>query len=372
MTDKGQESSKKNTTGQAPSDSKSQQQGQSPSMNQGAQKQGPDASKQNQTTGSTPQNQGTTQTQTQGSQQSGASIQSQAGTQISAQQQTRIKQSVLSARNVPRVNRVNFDIRTGAVVPRSVRFASVTTFPVLVEFFPQYRDYSFFVVEDEVVIVDRSHKIVDVVPAGPRARFSSGGGRGASSTTFVDLTEPEIRILQQTLIERGILRGRVTGRFDDRTRQALIVFQRRQGFEASGRIDTRTVTALGLSGRINAQDRSSTSQPGQSGTQTQQGQSGTQPGQAPSGQQSTTGQSNQPAQNQSSGQGKSETPSAQQDKDKSGQAPSQSQTTGQGSPSSGSTPSGQSGTSNKSDGSSSSKSEKSDKGDNKPAQNKQY
>src|SRR5262245_20681651 len=252
MTDKGQESSKKNTTGQAPSDSKSQQQGQSPSMNQGAQKQGPDASKQNQTTGSTPQNQGTTRTQTQGSQQSGASMQSQAGAQISTQQQTRIQQSVLSARNVPRVNRVNFDIRTGAVVPRSVHFASVTTFPVLVEFFPQFRDDSFFVVEDEIVIVDRSHKIVDVIPAGPRARFSRAGGShgaGASSAAVVDLSEPEIRILQQTLIGKGILRGRVTGRFDDRTRQALITFQRRQGFETTGRIDTRTVTALGLSGR---------------------------------------------------------------------------------------------------------------------------
>jgi hypothetical protein len=252
---------------------------------------------------------------------------------------------------VPRVNRVNFDIHTGAVVPRSVRFASITTFPVLVEFFPQYRDYSFFVVEDEVVIVDRGHKIVDVVPAGPRARFSRAGGAsfagGGSSATVVDLSEPEIRILQQTLIDRGFLRGRITGRFDDRTRQALIVFQRRQGFEASGRIDTRTVTGLGLSGRINAQDRSSTTQ-GQGGMQS--GQSNTS-GQAPSGQQSTTGQSNQPAQNQStSGQGQSGTPSAQQNQ--SGQAPSQSQTTGQGSPSSGSTSSGQSGTSSKSNGSS--------------------
>jgi len=219
--------------------------------------------------------------------------------------------------------------------------------------FPQYRDHSFFVVEDEVVIVDRSHKIIDVVPAGPRARFSRAGGAhdgDASSTTVVDLREPEIRILQQTLIERGVLRGRVTGRFDDRTRQALIVFQRRQGFEASGRIDTRTVTALGLSGRINAQGQSSsTTQQGQSGSQS--GQSNT-TGQAPAGQQSTTGQSNQPAQNQSSGQGQTGTPSAQQDKR--GQAPSQSQTTGQGSPSSGSTSSEQSGTSNKSDGSSSS------------------
>src|SRR5215510_13589203 len=161
MTQKDQGSAKKReTTGQGSSESKSQSSESKPQMNQPAQKQDQNAGKQNQTTGSTPQNQNATQTKNQGAtQQSGASIQSQAGTQISAQQQTSIQQSVLSARNVPRVNSVNFAVRTGAIVPRSVRFASVTTFPVLVEFFPQYRDYSFFVVEDEVVIVDRSHKI---------------------------------------------------------------------------------------------------------------------------------------------------------------------------------------------------------------------
>src|SRR5262245_18348915 len=94
------------TTGQAPSDGKSQpQQSQSPAANQGAQK--PDSS-------APKQNQGSTQ-------QSGACSLSQSGTQISAQQQTQIQQSVLSARNTPRVDRVNFEVRTGVVVPRSLR-----------------------------------------------------------------------------------------------------------------------------------------------------------------------------------------------------------------------------------------------------------
>src|SRR5262249_34588218 len=109
----GQASPDKNersTAGQGSRDrnegSKAQTQEKSPSS-QPAQKQTqtPETGKQNQTTGAATQGQ-------QSAQQSGASVQSQAGTTISAQQQTRIQQSVLSARNVPRVNNVNFAIRT--------------------------------------------------------------------------------------------------------------------------------------------------------------------------------------------------------------------------------------------------------------------
>jgi peptidoglycan hydrolase-like protein with peptidoglycan-binding domain len=150
---------------------------------------------------------------------------------------------------------VSFSIHTGTVVPRDVRIVSVTTFPALIEVFPRYREYSFFVVEEEIVFVDRSHKIVDVVPIG-------GGRVGSSSistTVAVDLSEPEIREIQTVLIRRGHLHGRVTGVFDTRTREALIVFQRKEGFEANGRIDTRTVTALGLEGKVKVKSESSSS-----------------------------------------------------------------------------------------------------------------
>src|SRR6478736_3990686 len=160
----------------ASSDSKSQTQ----PMNR--QSQDPNAAKQNQTSGSATQSNST---------ESSASIKSQAGVQVSSQQRTTIQRDVLSARNAPRVDRVSFSIHTGTVVPRDVRIVSVTTFPVLIEAFPRYREYSFFVVEDQVVFVDRSHKIVDVVSFG-------GGGRVGSATTsttvaVVDLSEPEIR-----------------------------------------------------------------------------------------------------------------------------------------------------------------------------------
>ena len=225
---------------------------------------------------------------------------------------------MLSARNAPRVDHVNFAVHTGVVVPRSVNVVAISTFPVLIETFPQYRDYSFFVVEDEIVFVDRGHKVVDVVPVGPRARFSSGSS-GSSAVAAVDLSEPEIREVQQVLVQRGFLHGRVTGVWSTETREALIAFQRKEGFEASGSIDTRTVSALGLSGKVKAQSSTST-QGSNSTTTTGQSQSGT------SGQ-STTGQ-NSPAQNQSTtGQDKSDT---QKSSDKQSSGPSQS-TTGQGS-----------------------------------------
>jgi hypothetical protein len=325
----GQTSDKKNersTTGQGSSESgqnKAQNQHNEPSqMNRRS-------GQQNQTTGAANPTE------------SGATIRSQAGTQISSQQQTTIRESVLSRGNVPRVDHVGFSIHTGIVVPRDVHVVSVTTFPALIEVFPRYRDYSFFVVEDEVVFVDRGHRIVDVVPVGSRSRFSS------STTTTVDLSELEIREIQQVLIQKGYFHGRVDGVFGPELREALITFQRREGIETSGHIDTRTVGALGLSGKIKAEgqagsESSTTAEPGRGGTQQRSNQQST-TGQNPNAQQGPSGQSGQmnssssqkpstSGQDQTNGRGKngSQEPSAQPDK--SGQATPQSRsTTGQGS-----------------------------------------
>jgi peptidoglycan hydrolase-like protein with peptidoglycan-binding domain len=279
-TDKSQRS----TTGQNPSErnegTKEGSQHGRPSSQQPAQTQTqePETGKQNQTSGSA------SQSQQNATQQSGAAVQSQAGVSINTQQQANIQRSVISASNAPRVNNVDFAIRTNTVVPSHVHVVGISTFPVLVEAFPRYRDDSFFVVNDEIVIVDHSHRIVDVVPAGPRAHL----GR-ASSTTTIDLSEPEIRQVQQVLIERGFYHGHVDGHFGPEMREALISFQRKQGFEASGSVDTRTVGALGLSGKIGAN---------QSGMQQPSGQAGT-TGQAPASQQNSSGQANPPSQNQS-------------------------------------------------------------------------
>jgi peptidoglycan hydrolase-like protein with peptidoglycan-binding domain len=245
----------RSTTGQGSPDSKASSDSKSQTQPMNRQSQDPNATKQKQTTGAANQSNSTEPT---------ASIRSQAGVQVSSQQRTTIQRSVLEARNVPRVDRVSFSIHTGTVVPRNVRIVSVTTFPALIEVFPRYREYSFFVVEDEVVFVDRSHKIVDVVSFGGGGHI---GSASASTTVAVDLSEPEIREVQTVLIREGYLRGRITGVFDTRTRTALISFQRKRGFEANGRIDARTVTALGLEGKVKVKSESSSSSSSSSSSQ---------------------------------------------------------------------------------------------------------
>ncbi|WP_436213278.1 peptidoglycan-binding protein [Bradyrhizobium sp. LjRoot220] len=198
-------------------------------------------------------------------------------------------------------------------MPSHVRAVSISTFPALVEVFPQYRDYEFFVVEDEVVFLDRERRVVDVVPAGPRARFSGGGSSGGGAMAL-NLSETEIREVQRVLIDQGLLTGEADGVLGPRTREALITFQRQQGIQVSGSIDTRTVSALGLSNRIQSGQNvtggqsttgQSTSTPS---TTTGQGQAGAQqPAQAnPPQDQSATGEQpsaqNQPAQQNTTGQ----------------------------------------------------------------------
>ena len=78
------------------------------------------------------------------------------------------------------------------------------------------------------------------------------GGGGAQSSNvgdLVDLGPDEIRQVQIVLKEKGLYRGEPDGVLGTATTQALIAFQRREGLQANGRIDTRTVTALGVSNR---------------------------------------------------------------------------------------------------------------------------
>lgn len=236
------------------------------------------------------------------SQPSGTATQSQSGVTLDAQKQASIQQSVLSARNAPRVSSVNFAVSTGTVVPSSVHFVSISTFPILIETFPQYRDYSFFVVEDEIVILEpRSRKIVEVVPVGPRRASSRGGSTTVTSTETLQLSEPEIREVQLVLVQRGLLaQADVTGVLNERTKTALTTFQRQQGLQTSGSIDVRTVSALGLQSKVGPQ------RTGASGSSTTTGQgasSGASSTQQPSAQQGQTGTQQPSAQQNTSGQG---------------------------------------------------------------------
>jgi hypothetical protein len=317
------------------------QQAQQPSrQNQsGSGMQGQSAQDRNSSSG-TSQNvtQGQTNAPAQG--QATAAGQTQTRTNLTAQQQTTLQQSVLHADNAPRVNvdSINFQVHTGVAVPSSVSVVSVSTYPALIDTFPAYRDYSFFVVEDEVVFVDRDRRIVDVVPAGPRTRFSGGGHGSSGSVATIDLPPDDIRVVQRVLIERGLLHGEVDGVLGPDTREAISVFQRQQGIQVSGSIDARTVSSLGVSGRLSQEANQSIgqSQSSTTGSQTSttgQGQAGTgqaQTGQPQPSQQNATGQA--PNQNKD----QATNPPAQQNQPSTttGQstAPNHSNTTGQAAP----------------------------------------
>jgi len=90
-----------------------------------------------------------------GAQQSGTSV------NFTSEQRTRIRQTVIQGGNAPRVSNVNFSLRVGTVVPQTVRVIEVPE--VLVEIHPAWRGHLYFIVGDQIIIVDRNHHIVAVV-----------------------------------------------------------------------------------------------------------------------------------------------------------------------------------------------------------------
>jgi hypothetical protein len=94
---------------------------------------------------------------------------------LSADQSNRIRETVLNGPNVPRENNVNFQLHVGTTVPARMRLVEVP--PTLIDIYPDWRGDRYFVVRDEIVIVDRTEKIVGLVPMG-RTTVQLPGGPG--------------------------------------------------------------------------------------------------------------------------------------------------------------------------------------------------
>lgn len=92
------------------------------------------------------------------------------------------------------VTHVNFSVSVGTAVPRTLELRPVPT--TIVEIVPQYRGYDFFLVRDEIVIVEpRSHRIVDVIER-------SGPSRTRAETTTV--RKPQFSAHQREIIRRHV------------------------------------------------------------------------------------------------------------------------------------------------------------------------
>jgi hypothetical protein len=85
-------------------------------------------------------------------QQTGQGQTSTGSASLNTEQRTRIRETVLRGGNVNRVSNVNFKISVGTVVPRSVHLVAVPS--TIVEVHPAWRGFLYFVVEDEIVIVE--------------------------------------------------------------------------------------------------------------------------------------------------------------------------------------------------------------------------
>jgi Protein of unknown function (DUF1236) len=107
-------------------------------------------------------------------------------------QRTRVTESITRL-NVAPTNNVNFSLSVGTVVPRDVRFQPLPA--EVVEILPQYRGYSFFVVRDDIVIIEpSSYKIVDVLPRTGRSTAAAPGPAPSSrKATFSDKDREVIR-----------------------------------------------------------------------------------------------------------------------------------------------------------------------------------
>jgi hypothetical protein len=98
-----------------------------------------------------------------------------ASVNINDQQRTRVTESITRL-NVQPINNVNFSLTVGTAVPHDGRLQTLLV--DVVEVAPQYRGYSFFMVRDEIVIVEPStYQIVTVLPRSGGATAAAGERR---------------------------------------------------------------------------------------------------------------------------------------------------------------------------------------------------
>ena len=86
-----------------------------------------------------------------------------AGAKLTTEQRTRIT-SVIREQRIAPVNNVNFAISVGTRVPRDVGFHPLPA--EIVTIYPEWRGYEFFLIRDQIVVVDpRTLEIVAVLEA---------------------------------------------------------------------------------------------------------------------------------------------------------------------------------------------------------------
>ena len=101
---------------------------------------------------------------------------------LSEQQRTSVGQTVLKERSVNRATNVNFSVNVGTRVPRTLRLAPLPA--SVISLVPAYRSYRYFVVDEQVCIVDpATYEIVDIVAVSDRTAGANPPRSGGLSLT---------------------------------------------------------------------------------------------------------------------------------------------------------------------------------------------
>jgi Protein of unknown function (DUF1236) len=96
--------------------------------------------------------------------------------QLSEQQRTNVHQAILKDSHVNRVTNANFSINVGTRVPREVRLVVLSA--SVISIMPAYRSYRYFVVNDQICIVDpNSYQIVEVITVSGQTADRGGSAR---------------------------------------------------------------------------------------------------------------------------------------------------------------------------------------------------
>jgi hypothetical protein len=147
------------TTGQAPSgrSGPSSQSGQSGSSTQNS----PSGTMQN-NLDSTKSGQANERNSGQTGERAGTSTNTNVSVNLSTEQRTRIHEVIVKDRSAPRVTNVNFSLSVGTPVPRTVKLVRLPA--TVIEIQPAWRGFEYFLVGDQIVVVDPNNlEIVAVI-----------------------------------------------------------------------------------------------------------------------------------------------------------------------------------------------------------------
>lgn len=118
--------------------------------------------------------------------------------QLSEQQRTTVHQTILKEQRVNRVTNVNFTINVGARVPRQTRLEVLPA--AIFSIVPHYRSYRYFVINDDICIVEPStYEIVEVITVS--GRTAARDDRGGSARLV--LSDEERTIVLREIDMRG-------------------------------------------------------------------------------------------------------------------------------------------------------------------------